>query len=38
MVRTSGAHAIDTLDDLRRHLQRAVELEHATIPSYLCAL
>ncbi|MFI5610047.1 ferritin-like protein [Amycolatopsis sp. NPDC051903] len=35
---TSGAHAIDTLDDLRRHLQWAVELEHATIPPYLCAL
>jgi hypothetical protein len=35
---TSGAHAIDTLDDLRRHLQLAIELEHATIPPYLCAL
>ncbi|HET6711361.1 ferritin-like protein [Amycolatopsis sp.] len=30
--------AIDTLDDLRRHLQWAIELEHATIPPYLCAL
>jgi hypothetical protein len=29
---------IQTLDDLRRHLQTAVELEHATIPPYLCAL
>jgi hypothetical protein len=29
---------IDTLDDLRRHLQWAIELEHATIPPYLCAL
>ncbi|WP_231648435.1 ferritin-like domain-containing protein [Saccharothrix sp. NRRL B-16348] len=35
---TTGAHAIDTLDDLRRHLQWAIELEHATIPPYLCAL
>lgn len=33
-----GAHAIDTLDDLRRHLQWAIELEHATIPPYMCAL
>jgi hypothetical protein len=29
---------IETLDDLRRHLQIALELEHATIPPYLCAL
>lgn len=29
---------IDTVDDLRRHLQWAIELEHATIPPYLCAL
>jgi hypothetical protein len=29
---------IETLDDLRRHLQIAIELEHATIPPYLCAL
>ncbi|NUP79582.1 MAG: hypothetical protein HOV96_18760 [Nonomuraea sp.] len=29
---------IDTLDSLRRHLQWAVELEHATLPPYLCAL
>jgi hypothetical protein len=33
-----GAHAIITLDDLRRHLQWAIELEHSTIPPYLCAL
>lgn len=32
------AHAIGTLDDLRRHLQWAIELEHATIPPYMCAL
>jgi len=35
---TSGAHAIGTPDNLRRHLQWAIELEHATIPPYLCAL
>ncbi|MFV2179516.1 ferritin-like domain-containing protein [Actinomadura sp. LOL_016] len=30
--------AIATLDDLREHLQWAIELEHATLPPYLCAL
>ena len=30
--------AIDSLDDLRQHLQTAVEIEHATLPPYLCAL
>jgi Ferritin-like len=29
---------IATIDDLREHLQWAVELEHATLPPYLCAL
>src|SRR5437763_223683 len=29
---------MDTLDDLRRDLQWAIELEHSTIPPYLCAL
>ncbi|KAB2352589.1 ferritin-like domain-containing protein [Actinomadura rudentiformis] len=29
---------IATVDDLREHLQWAVELEHATLPPYLCAL
>ncbi|MCP2323236.1 CDGSH-type Zn-finger protein [Hamadaea flava] len=29
---------ITTLDDLRVHLQWAIELEHATLPPYLCAL
>ncbi len=29
---------ITSLDDLRRHLQWAIELEHSTIPPYLCAL
>ncbi|GAA1993292.1 ferritin-like protein [Catenulispora subtropica] len=33
-----GTPAIATLDDLRRHLQWAIELEHATIPPYMCAL
>ena len=32
------AGPIGTLESLRRHLQWAVELEHATLPSYLCAL
>ena len=30
--------SIGTLSDLRRHLQWAIELEHATLPPYLCAL
>jgi CDGSH-type Zn-finger protein len=29
---------IQTLDELRDHLQWAIQLEHATIPPYLCAL
>ena len=29
---------ITTLADLRRHLQWAIELEHTTVPPYLCAL
>jgi hypothetical protein len=29
---------IATLDSLREHLQWAIELEHATLPPYLCAL
>ncbi|MCT9933919.1 ferritin-like protein [Planotetraspora sp. A-T 1434] len=33
-----GPARIDTLDSLREHLQWAVELEHATLPPYLCAL
>ena len=33
------SHAgITTLADLRRHLQWAIELEHTTVPPYLCAL
>jgi len=29
---------LKTLDDLRQHLQWAIELEHSTLPPYLCAL
>jgi CDGSH-type Zn-finger protein len=29
---------LTTLDDLRQHLQWAIQLEHATLPPYLCAL
>ncbi|TDO58920.1 ferritin-like protein [Kribbella sp. VKM Ac-2571] len=29
---------IETIDSLHQHLQWAIELEHATIPPYLCAL
>jgi hypothetical protein len=32
------AARIKTVPSLRRHLQTAVELEHSTIPPYLCAL
>ena len=37
MATRKPAH-IQTIDDLRVHLQAAVELEHATIPPYLCGL
>ncbi|MHB8672026.1 MAG: ferritin-like domain-containing protein, partial [Acidimicrobiales bacterium] len=30
--------AISSVGSLRRHLQWAIELEHATIPPYLCGL
>ena len=30
--------AIKTVEELRQHLQWAIELEHATLPPYLCAL
>src|SRR6266571_3503678 len=30
--------AITTVESLRRHLQWAIELEHSTLPPYLCAL
>ena len=29
---------INTPDDLKKHLQTALEIEHSTIPPYLCAL
>ena len=29
---------ISDLDDLRRHLQWAITVEHATIPPYQCAM
>ncbi|MFE3200121.1 ferritin-like protein [Embleya sp. NPDC059237] len=34
----SATPQIATLDDLHEHLQWAIELEHATLPPYLCAL
>jgi CDGSH-type Zn-finger protein len=30
--------AITTIESLQRHLQWAIELEHATLPPYMCAL
>src|SRR5688572_5620773 len=30
--------AISTVNSLRRHLQWAIEVEHSTLPPYLCAL
>ncbi|NJP88615.1 hypothetical protein HCN51_03935 [Nonomuraea sp. FMUSA5-5] len=36
--RGSRGARIDTIDSLREHLQWAIELEHATLPPYLCAL
>ncbi len=33
-----GLPEISTLESLRAHLQGAIELEHATLPPYLCAL
>lgn len=35
---TTTRPSIDSVDDLREHLQWAIELEHATLPPYLCAL
>lgn len=34
----ASATGIATLDDLRRHLQWAIEVEHSTLPPYLTAL
>ena len=36
--RAVSSPSIRTLPDLREHLQWAIELEHATLPPYLCAL
>jgi hypothetical protein len=36
-METSTSH-ISTLESLRRHVQGALELEHSTLPPYLCAL
>ena len=33
-----SAVPLKTLEDLRQHLQWAIELEHTTLPPYLCAL
>ncbi|GAA0929268.1 ferritin-like protein [Kribbella koreensis] len=38
MNHVSAGARIDTLESLRRHLQWAVELEHATLPPYMTAL
>ncbi|MFG3110156.1 ferritin-like domain-containing protein [Streptomyces tendae] len=35
---TASATGIATLEDLRRHLQWAIEVEHSTLPPYLTAL
>jgi len=35
---TGQAGSINTIASLRHHLQTAIELEHSTIPPYLCAL
>src|SRR6476646_7817954 len=32
------APRIETIESLRAHLQIAIQLEHATIPAYLCGL
>ena len=37
-VPTSPSGRIADIDDLRAHLQCAIELEHSTLPVYLCAL
>jgi hypothetical protein len=37
-ARAPLAGTITSLESLRRHLQWAIELEHSTIPPYLCAL
>jgi CDGSH-type Zn-finger protein len=36
--RSVHVNSITSLDDLRAHLQGAIQLEHATLPPYMCAL
>lgn len=38
MTLSTTATGISTIEDLRTHLQWAIELEHSTLPPYLCAL
>lgn len=38
MAATDTVPVIHTLESLKEHLQIAIELEHSTIPPYLCAL
>ncbi|WP_393101593.1 ferritin-like protein [Streptomyces sp. LN325] len=38
VTETRSAGPITTVESLREHLQWAIELEHATLPPYLCAL
>ncbi|WP_275413708.1 ferritin-like domain-containing protein [Streptomyces rubrogriseus] len=38
MLDNESATGITTLDDLRGHLQWAIEVEHSTLPPYLTAL
>src|SRR5712671_4760049 len=35
---TPSSGRISTLESLREHLQWAIEVEHFTVPPYLCAL
>ena len=37
-MKLSAASHIKTVASLKRHLPTAIELEHSTIPPYLCAL
>jgi hypothetical protein len=38
MDKTLQVSGIETVESLREHVQWAIELEHATLPPYLCAL
>jgi hypothetical protein len=38
LLASTPLERIDTIEGLRQHLQCAIELEHTTIPPYLCAL